>query len=57
MDSDARKAEFVRAIAEAHDIMAGMRTETHVNDRATATSREAIQESRDVLSAPFDSGH
>ena len=56
MDVDGRKAEFVRAVEEAQRIMAGMLAKTQTNDQVIAQSHHTIQESRDLLRAPFDSG-
>ena len=56
MDTDARKAEFARAVVEAQRVLAGMLIEIKTNYLAVAQSRETIQESRDLLRACFDRG-
>ena len=50
----ALRSEIARAVKEAHQIMAQMRTMTVANGRAEEQSRAAIRESRALLLFPLD---
>jgi len=56
MDVDATKAQFARGVEESRRILTDMLTKTQANDHIVAKTRQAIQESRGLLCASFDSG-
>jgi len=56
MADSALKSETARAVKEAHEIMARMRTVTFASVRAEEQSRRAIRDSRDLLATYADGG-